>query len=98
MARTVPTLRLRLHVLCWQHLQLCRELFAKPLFVPQRRLVRAQRKTQLAPKELQKEIRRLLNVKQVTADRVAAEGFKGPFAKLGVLDLERWYFSLIGEL
>lgn len=91
----MPAIRLRLHVLLFNHLQLCKELFSKPLFLSQRRAAQAMRQTSLSADELKKEIRRLLgNPSKITKDMVSKAGFTGTFQKLSILDLEKWFLQL----
>lgn len=99
-ARTVPEIRLRLHVLCFNHLQLCKELFSKPRFLSQRRIVKAQRRTDMKREKLREEIKKLLkNPSQVTQAMVEKAGFKDKaFQQLKVLELEQWYLALKGNL
>lgn len=63
-----------------------------------RRTVQANRKTGLKVDQLRQEVRKLLGVSKVSQSMVSEAGFKGKFATLSVLDLEKWYLALKGEV
>src|SRR5690606_15528222 len=90
-------IRLRLQVLLFNHLQLCKNLFSQPLFLSHRRAVKAARQTTLSAEALRKEIYRLSGAKRITQEMVSKAGFKGTFQQLQVLDLEKWFLQLLDK-